>query len=183
MWNAWNTNPMCWRRTSVASSSSRALSSTPSRRTWPESGLSRPAMRLRSVDFPIPDSPMMAMYSPSASSKLMSCSTVFARGPENDFERFLTDSTRARLLVERPQRKDAGLHSQVPVLHIAVPGEIRRGAAPDHAPFLDDVVPVGDARQRPQVLVDDEDRQSRRLERSEERRVGKECKLGTTRCR
>jgi hypothetical protein len=36
----------------------------------------------------------------------MSRSTVFARGPEKDFERFLTDSTRARLLARRPQGKD-----------------------------------------------------------------------------
>src|SRR5947209_7389047 len=38
----------------------------------------------------------------------MPCSTVFVRGPEKDFERFLTDSTRARLLGRRLQGKTLG---------------------------------------------------------------------------
>ena len=35
----------------------------------------------------------------------MSRSTVFGRGPEKDFDKFLTDNTRPRLLVEQLQGK------------------------------------------------------------------------------
>ena len=63
-WNAWNTKPMRSRRSSVSASSSSAVSSTPSRRMLPASGRSSPAIRLSSVDLPMPDSPMTATYSP-----------------------------------------------------------------------------------------------------------------------
>src|SRR5215467_869349 len=91
----------------------------------------------------------------------MSRSTVFARGPEKDFERFLTDSTGPRLLSWAPQGKS---HAEEAVLHVAVPREVGRRARPDHAAFLDHVMPVGDARERPEVLVDDQDREARGLE-------------------
>src|SRR5262244_426789 len=91
----------------------------------------------------------------------MSRSTVFARGPEKDFERFLTDSTGPRLLARAPQGKS---HAEEAVLHVAVPREIGRRARPDHAPFLDHVMPVGDARERSEVLVDDQDPEPRGLQ-------------------
>src|SRR5215467_4944319 len=99
----------------------------------------------------------------------MSRSTAFARGPEKDLHRFLTDSTRARLLAARAQGKEivgvcATSHAEVAMLHFAVAAQIRRSAGPHDAAFLDDVVPVGDAHERPEVLVDDEDRQARSLE-------------------
>src|SRR5215470_1667968 len=91
----------------------------------------------------------------------MSFRTVLARGPEKDFDRFLTDSTRRRLLARAPQGKS---HAEETVLHVAIPRELGRRAGPDHAALLDDVMPVRDARERLEVLVDDEDRQARCLE-------------------
>src|SRR5215471_7908409 len=91
----------------------------------------------------------------------MSRRTVLARGPEKDFDRFLTDSTRRRLLASKPQGKS---HAEETVLHVAVSRELGRRSGPDHAPFLDQVMPVGDARERPDVLVDDEDREARGFE-------------------
>src|SRR5215831_12625096 len=91
----------------------------------------------------------------------MSRRTVLARGPEKDFDRFLTDSTRRRLLARAPQGKS---HAEETVLHVAVPRELGRRSGPCDAPFLDYVVPVGDARERPEVLVDHEDREARSLE-------------------
>ncbi len=43
--------------------------------------------------------------------------------------------------------------------------EIGAGARPDRAAFLDDVVPVGDALQHVDVLVDQQDRLALRLQR------------------
>src|SRR5882672_8017746 len=97
----------------------------------------------------------------------MSLRTVFARGPENDFERFLTDSTRPRLLGRARQRNPSGSHAQVAVLEIRVRREVRRRAVPHDATLFDDGVAIGDARERPEVLVDDEDRQARGLETSD----------------
>ena len=44
------------------------------------------------------------------------------------------------------------------MLHVGRGGELGRGAAPHHAAALDEVVAVGDAGQRLDVLVDDQDR-------------------------
>src|SRR5260370_18829973 len=48
--------------------------------------------------------------------------------------------------------------AEVTVLDVLARAELGRAAAPDDLPLLDDVVRVGDARQRDQVLADEEDR-------------------------
>src|SRR5213083_337902 len=55
-------------------------------------------------------------------------------------------------------------HAQVAVMDVLAGPELGRGAAPDDLALLEDVVRVGDPRQRGQVLVDQQDRLSARLE-------------------
>src|SRR5258707_8957579 len=100
----------------------------------------------------------------------MSRSTVFGRGPEKDLQRFRIDSTRARLRVPGlPGKRDVtptggASDAQVAVLQAAIRRQLGRDAAPDDAAFLEDVVPVGDARQGVQILVYDQDREARGLQ-------------------
>src|SRR5216117_4140103 len=99
----------------------------------------------------------------------MSRSTVFGRGPENDLQRFLIDSTRARLLAQGPAGKRAARaqgpsDAQIAVLQLAVRRQLGGDAAPYDAAFLEHVVPVGDARQGTQILVDDQDGEARGLQ-------------------
>src|SRR5712691_10633867 len=47
--------------------------------------------------------------------------------------------------------------SKIPVLDVFVRGQLRRRAPPDDPAFFEDVVGVGDAGQRADVLVDDQD--------------------------
>src|SRR6185436_482551 len=89
-WNAWKMNPMRARRKRVRPASSSPAMSWPATTMRPESGTSRPAMRLSSVDLPAPDSPITAMYSPAASCSDTSWSTTRERAPTNDL---LTRST------------------------------------------------------------------------------------------
>jgi hypothetical protein len=49
-----------------------------------------------------------------------------------------------------------GSHTEITMLHIGCGGEIGRGAGPDHAAALDNNVPVGNAGERGDVLVDDQ---------------------------
>src|SRR3989449_2173996 len=60
-------------------------------------------------------------------------------------------------------------HAEVAVLDVRACTELGRGAAPHDLALLEDVVSVGDPRQRGHVLVDQQDRLPARLEvRSEE---------------
>src|SRR6185312_17110073 len=52
------------------------------------------------------------------------------------------------------------LYPEITVLDLGVGGELRRGSAPHHAPLLEHVVAVCDARQRGDVLVDEQDRET-----------------------
>src|ERR1700724_748807 len=52
-----------WRRTALISSVSIAF---PSRNTVPDSGFSKPSSKRSTEDFPLPDGPTMATYSPCA---------------------------------------------------------------------------------------------------------------------
>src|SRR4029434_7719776 len=61
---------------------------TPATETAPASACSRPAMRLSSVDLPMPDSPRMAINSPRATSRETPASTVRGRGPGNTLVTF-----------------------------------------------------------------------------------------------
>src|SRR6266446_10158091 len=47
--------------------------------------------------------------------------------------------------------------SKIPVLDVFVRGQLRRRAAPDDAASLEDVMGVGDAGERADVLVDEQD--------------------------
>ncbi len=68
-----------WRARNRASALSLRVSiRRPATVTAPEVGRSRPAMRLSSVDFPLPDGPMTATTSPAATPMLTSAS---AGGP------------------------------------------------------------------------------------------------------
>jgi hypothetical protein len=62
----WKTNPVFWRRSFVAASSPRRLTTAPSRTTSPDVGRSRPPRRWRRVLFPDPDGPMTATNSPGS---------------------------------------------------------------------------------------------------------------------
>src|SRR5438128_11249252 len=46
--------------------------------------------------------------------------------------------------------------SKIPVLDVFVRGQVRRRAPPDDAALFEDVVGVGDARERADVLVDEQ---------------------------
>ena len=52
---------------------------------------------------------------------------------------------------------EARLNAQVALLDVARRRELRRGAGPHHLSLLDDVVPVRDAGERRDVLVDQQD--------------------------
>jgi hypothetical protein len=58
---AWNTNPTLLRRRSVRAFSDSMVRSTSPMNTWPEVGVSRPAMQWSNVDLPDPDGPMIAV--------------------------------------------------------------------------------------------------------------------------
>ena len=61
---AWNTKPMCLRRSSVSCLSLIAVMSSPAISTVPSVGRSSPASRCISVDLPEPLGPMMAVNWP-----------------------------------------------------------------------------------------------------------------------
>ena len=67
--NSWKTKPSWSRRKAATSFSGRVERSTPSRSTFPPVGLSRAASRFSRVVLPLPDSPMMATYSPFSTAK------------------------------------------------------------------------------------------------------------------
>src|SRR5580658_10380803 len=60
----WNTNPISLFRIYASSSSSRSLTRRPASQYFPALGESRHPMRFISVDFPDPEGPMIATYSP-----------------------------------------------------------------------------------------------------------------------
>ena len=74
MWKDWKTKPTL-RAAQLACARRRrgAIRSVPPMRTVPLSGVSRPAIRLRSVDLPEPDSPMTATNSPAGTENDSSC--------------------------------------------------------------------------------------------------------------
>src|SRR3954462_1786140 len=55
-------------------------------------------------------------------------------------------------------------YAEIAALQLSIGAELGRAAAPDDAAFLQHVMPVGDARQRPDVLVDEEKRKALGLE-------------------
>src|SRR5215469_1753793 len=55
-------------------------------------------------------------------------------------------------------------YAEVSVPNVRSRPELGGAAAPDDLPLLEDEVPVGDPRERPHVLVDDQDRLPPRLE-------------------
>src|SRR5262245_21846551 len=63
-WNDWNTMPTLRPRNRASASSSRAPSAWSATTTEPESGRSRPAITISSVDLPEPDGPTMPTASP-----------------------------------------------------------------------------------------------------------------------
>src|SRR5439155_11535525 len=71
-----NPNPRPALRNPARPSSSSAKMSVPARRTVPCDGVSSPASRPSSVDFPEPEAPTMASVSPACTVKLMSCKIV-----------------------------------------------------------------------------------------------------------
>ena len=78
---AWKTNPSESRRSRVSPPSSRPASSCPSITTDPEVGLSSPASRCISVDFPEPDGPMMAVNWPAGKDSVTPASACTAVSP------------------------------------------------------------------------------------------------------
>ncbi len=63
-WNPWKTMPIRSRRSRVRRDSDHSVTSSPSTRTRPLVGASRPAAQLRNVDLPDPDGPMTAVKVP-----------------------------------------------------------------------------------------------------------------------
>jgi hypothetical protein len=63
--NAWKTNPILSRRSSVSCRSLSVVMSTSPMKIVPALGRSSPAMQCRSVDFPEPDGPMIAVKTPA----------------------------------------------------------------------------------------------------------------------
>src|SRR2546427_1231726 len=55
-------------------------------------------------------------------------------------------------------------YAEVSVLHVLAGAQLGRGPAPDHAPLLEHVVVIGQPRERLDVFVDEQHRQSARLE-------------------
>ena len=68
----WKIMPTCRRRKRAAAVSDSVSTRSPPTRTAPPVGRSIPAMRLSSVDFPLPDGPMIATASPAATARLTS---------------------------------------------------------------------------------------------------------------
>ena len=67
--NCWKTNPIRRLRTWASSSSDIVLTSSPARRKVPDVGTSRQPRMCMRVDFPDPEGPMIATYSPVSISK------------------------------------------------------------------------------------------------------------------
>jgi hypothetical protein len=65
--NAWNTNPIRRRRSSVSAVSPIPDSSVPPSRTDPDVGVSSPAAQCRNVLLPEPDGPITAVNPPDGS--------------------------------------------------------------------------------------------------------------------
>ena len=70
----WKMIPTCRARNLASPLSLRLSIRRPATVTVPAVGRSSPAMRLSSVDFPLPDGPMTAATSPAATSRLRSAS-------------------------------------------------------------------------------------------------------------
>src|SRR5262245_1491761 len=64
--------PTCRPRNRASASSLNALNGVPLTTTCPLSGRSRPAMTIKSVDFPEPEGPIRPIVSPDATRRLMS---------------------------------------------------------------------------------------------------------------
>ena len=89
-----------------------------------------------------------------------------APSPPRDQIRRVSDEFSGRLSPHGLQAIAAGLNAQIAVLNIRRVGQFVRAAGPHHAAALDDVVAVGDAGERVDVLVDDQDRLARRAQSS-----------------
>src|SRR5688572_14278954 len=93
--------------------------------TVPESGRSSPAIRLRSVDFPAPDSPMIATYSPAATCSVTSCRTRRSASPWNPFDRLRTSTD---ILFRQLQRLQVATEANVRAVEPAAQPVIPRVA-------------------------------------------------------
>src|SRR5262249_29639048 len=82
----WKMNPIVSRRTRVRPSSVRLPRISPSTRTWPAVGRSRPPTRLSSVDLPDPDGPMIETISPRGIDRGTSSGARTGRWPSNCLE-------------------------------------------------------------------------------------------------
>ena len=131
--NAWNTIPM--RRRMRSTSTPLAVISSPSMRIRPASIGSRRLMQRRSVDLPLPEAPMSATTSCSATSRSMPLSTSSS---PNDFHSPWIDSAVA---VAR------AVASASPRVRLAA-GHADAGAADLPAPLLAGDQPVGEPRER-----------------------------------
>ena len=74
----WKMIPTCRARNLASAVSPSVSIRSPATVTVPDVGLSRPATRLSSVDFPLPDGPMTAATSPAATVRLTSASAAGA---------------------------------------------------------------------------------------------------------
>src|SRR5690349_19439801 len=79
--NAWKTNPMRSRRSTVRSRSFRPVSSTPAIRIEPDVAVSRPASKCIRVDLPEPDGPTIAVNSPAGNVTLTLSTAVTVVSP------------------------------------------------------------------------------------------------------
>src|SRR5215472_9332583 len=79
--NAWNTNPIRSRRSTVSCRSLKPASSVPPNPTVPEVGRSSPAATFKNVLLPEPDGPIKAVNDPAASATLTPSSATTAPSP------------------------------------------------------------------------------------------------------
>ena len=100
----------------VRSSSPRVVISVPPIHARPDVGLSRPAMTCMSVDFPLPDGPMIAVSRPGAMSRLTSSSATTEPSPAP--YRFVTCSTRAAGSTGRPDGRGGSVRGSGEIVMI-----------------------------------------------------------------
>ena len=96
--NSWNTKPRLSRRKAAASLSRILPSSWPSSRTVPAVGSSSAARMFSSVVLPLPDSPMIATYSPCSTVKLTFRSASTRLPPSREVYTFRSPLTSKMLI-------------------------------------------------------------------------------------
>ena len=96
--NSWNTKPRLSRRKAAASFSRILPSSWPSSRTVPAVGSSSAARMFNNVVLPLPDSPMIATYSPCSTVKLTFRSASTRLPPSREVYTFRSPLTSKMLI-------------------------------------------------------------------------------------